>query len=54
VPGARRVEATASGRVVRDLGTREDVPGKPVQLTILGGLQDYAARRIGLDPARSW
>lgn len=49
VPGARRVEATASGRVVRDLGTREDVPGQPIQLTILGGLQDYAARRIGLE-----
>jgi penicillin-binding protein 2 len=49
VPGARRVEATASGRVVRDLGTREDVPGKPVQLTIDGPLQDYAARRIGLE-----
>ncbi len=49
VPGARRVEATASGRVVRDLGTREDVPGKPVQLTIHAGLQDYAARRLGLE-----
>ncbi len=49
VPGARRVEATASGRVVRDLGTREDVPGKPIQLTIDAGLQDYAARRIGLE-----
>ena len=49
VPGARRVEATASGRVVRDLGTRQDVPGKPIQLTINGPLQDYAARRIGLE-----
>jgi penicillin-binding protein 2 len=49
VPGARRVEATASGRVVRDLGTREDVPGKPIQLTINGPLQDYASRRIGLE-----
>lgn len=49
VPGARRVEATATGRVVRDLGTREDVPGQPIQLTVLGGLQDYAARRIGLE-----
>jgi penicillin-binding protein 2 len=48
-PGARRVEATASGRIVRDLGTREDVPGKPIQLTINGPLQDYAARRIGLE-----
>lgn len=49
IPGARRVEATASGRVVRDLGTREDVAGKPIQLTINGPLQDYAARRIGLE-----
>ena len=47
VPGARRVEVTASGRLVRDLQTREDIQGKPVQLTIDGPLQDYAARRIG-------
>jgi cell division protein FtsI/penicillin-binding protein 2 len=49
VPGARRVEATASGRVVRELGTREDVPGQPVQLTVHAGLQEYAARRMGLE-----
>ncbi|MEY2943410.1 MAG: penicillin-binding protein 2 [Pseudomonadota bacterium] len=49
VPGARRAEVTASGRIVRDLDTREDVPGKPIQLTINGGLQDYAARRIGVE-----
>ncbi len=49
VPGARRVEVTASGRLVRDLETREDVQGKPIQLTIDGPLQDYAARRIGLE-----
>ncbi|MEJ5975883.1 penicillin-binding protein 2 [Novosphingobium sp. PS1R-30] len=48
-PGARRVEVTASGRVVRDLDTREDVPGKPLHLTINGPLQDYAARRLGLE-----
>jgi penicillin-binding protein 2 len=47
VPGARRVEVTASGRLVRELQTREDIQGKPVQLTIDGPLQDYAARRIG-------
>lgn len=47
VPGARRVEVTASGRIVRDLETREDIQGKPVKLTIDGPLQDYAARRIG-------
>ena len=49
VPGARRVEVTASGRIVRDLETREDIQGKPLRLTIDGPLQDYAARRIGLE-----
>lgn len=49
VPGARRVEVTASGRIVRDLETREDIQGKPVQTTIDGPLQDYAARRLGLE-----
>ncbi|KWV95947.1 penicillin-binding protein 2 [Erythrobacter sp. AP23] len=49
VPGARRVEVTASGRIVRELETREDVQGDPVRLTIDGPLQDYAARRIGLE-----
>ena len=48
-PGARRVEVTASGRIVRDLDTREDEQGAPVRLTIDGPLQDYAARRIGLE-----
>lgn len=48
-PGARRVEVTAGGRIVRDLESREDVPGKPVRLTISGPLQDYAARRIGTE-----
>ena len=49
VPGARRAEVTASGKVVRDLEMREDVPGHPVKLTIDGPLQDFAARRIGLE-----
>lgn len=48
-PGARRSEVTAGGRVVRDLESREDVPGSTVKLTINGPLQDYAARRIGLE-----
>jgi penicillin-binding protein 2 len=42
---------TASGRVVRDLDMREDVPGNPIKLTIDGALQDFAARRIGLESA---
>ncbi len=49
VPGARRVEVTASGKIVRDLDTREDLPGATLKLTIDGQLQDYAARRIGLE-----
>lgn len=51
VPGARRVEVTASGKVVRDLEMREDVPGQPLKLTINAPLQDYASRRIGLESA---
>jgi penicillin-binding protein 2 len=46
-PGARRVEVTARGRIVRDLATRPDVPGKSVRLTIDAGLQEYAGRRMG-------
>lgn len=48
-PGARRAEVTASGRIVRDLDMREDVQGRSIQLTIDGPLQDYAARRLGLE-----
>src|SRR5690606_18713033 len=48
-PGARRSEVTASGRIVRDLEMREDKQGGSIQLTIDGPLQDYAARRIGLE-----
>ena len=50
-PGARRTEVTASGRIVRDLDSREDIPGETLKLTIDAQLQDYAARRIGLESA---
>lgn len=50
-PGARRVEVTAGGRIVRDLDTREDVQGRAIKLTIDGQLQDFASRRIGLQSA---
>ncbi|MDE2435061.1 MAG: penicillin-binding protein 2 [Sphingomonadales bacterium] len=50
-PGARRAEVTASGKIVRDLEMREDVPGKTLKLTVNGQLQDYASRRIGLESA---
>ncbi|NBC36319.1 penicillin-binding protein 2 [Novosphingobium sp. FSY-8] len=49
VPGARRAEVTASGKFVRDLDTREDVPGAPIKLTIDAALQEYVARRIGTE-----
>ena len=45
--GAKRVEVTARGKVVAELPTRADVPGKTQRLTIDAGLQEYAARRIG-------
>ena len=49
VPGARRVEVTAGGKIVRDLDSRDDIPGKPIRLSIDGPLQDFASRRIGLE-----
>lgn len=46
-PGARRVEVTARGKVIRDLSKRDDVPGNPIKLTIDSDLQHFAARRLG-------
>ncbi|WP_187335994.1 penicillin-binding protein 2 [Novosphingopyxis iocasae] len=46
-PGAKRVEVTASGKIVQELTTRSDVPGKPVQLALDVDLHHYAARRLG-------
>lgn len=51
LPGATRVEVTASGKFVRDLEHRDDIPGKPIKLTIDAELQDFASRRIGLESA---
>ena len=48
-PGAKRTEVTARGKIVRELSTRPDTPGKPVQLTIDIDLHNYAARRLGLE-----
>ncbi|WP_085809619.1 penicillin-binding protein 2 [Sphingomonas sp. TZW2008] len=46
-PGAKRIEVTARGKLVAELATRPDVPGKSQRLTIDVGLQEYAARRLG-------
>ncbi len=48
-PGAKRTEVTARGKIVRELSTRNDTPGKPVQLTIDIDLHNYAARRMGVE-----
>ena len=45
--GASRVEVTARGELVRELGTRADTPGDTLELTIDRDLQSYAARRLG-------
>lgn len=46
-PGAKRVEVTAGGKVVRELDTQPDTQGETLHLSIDGDLQDYAARRMG-------
>lgn len=46
-PGAKRVEVTARGKLVRELTTRGDVPGQTIKLTIDEPLQAFAARRLG-------
>ena len=45
-PGAKRVEVTARGKIVRELTTRPDTPGQSIKLTIDAGLQEYAGRRL--------
>ncbi len=46
-PGGQRVEVTARGKLVRELESEPDRSGQTVALTIDGGLQDFAARRMG-------
>jgi penicillin-binding protein 2 len=48
-PGAKRVEVTARGKIVKELTTKSDTPGKPVQLTIDIDLHNYTARRLGTE-----
>jgi penicillin-binding protein 2 len=45
-PGAKRVEVTARGKIMQELTTRQDTPGRSIQLTIDAGLQEYAGRRL--------
>jgi len=48
-PGAKRVEVTARGKIIRELETQADIPGKPLQLALDVDLQEYAARRLGTE-----
>ncbi len=44
--GAIRAEVNAYGRIIRELGHEEGVPGQDVWLTIDGELQKFAAQRL--------
>lgn len=46
-PGAKRIEVTARGKLVRELETRPETPGTAQRLTIDLPLQHYVARRLG-------
>ena len=46
-PGAKRLEVTAHGKLIRELATQSDTSGNTLPLTIDAGLHEYAARRLG-------
>lgn len=48
-PGLKRAEVTAHAEIVRELSTVPDRRGETLALTVDAGLQDYAARRLGLE-----
>jgi len=47
MPGAKRTEVTAHGRLVQELTTKPEQMGHTLRLTIDAPLQEYAARRLG-------
>jgi penicillin-binding protein 2 len=49
--GTLRVEISAAGRVMRELGRVEGTPGRDVQLTIDKGLQNFAMQRMAGESA---
>ena len=51
--GTQKIEVSAAGRVMRELGRVEGTPGKDLELTLDLGLQAYAMRRMaGLERGR--
>jgi penicillin-binding protein 2 len=49
--GNRRIEVNAAGRVMRELGRDDGIPGTDVQLTIDHSLQNYAQARMADESA---
>lgn len=49
--GVTRVEVNAYGRIIRELGNEQGVPGKDVYLTIDQQLQQFTAQRLGAESA---
>ena len=47
VPGGKRLEVTARGKLIRELSTLSDKSGQTLRLTVDAGLHEYAARRLG-------
>ncbi|RVV96756.1 penicillin-binding protein 2 [Mesobaculum littorinae] len=46
--GSKRIEVNAAGRVMRELGRDEGIPGSDLQLTIDSGLQNFTQARLSL------
>jgi penicillin-binding protein 2 len=49
--GNRRIEINAAGRVMRELGRDEGVPGADIQLTVDHALQNFVQARMGEESA---
>ncbi|SES00849.1 peptidoglycan glycosyltransferase [Tranquillimonas rosea] len=46
--GSKRIEVNAAGRVMRELGRDEGIPGADLQLTVDQGLQNFVQARLEL------
>lgn len=46
--GARRIEVNAAGRVMRELGRDDGIPGADLQLTVESRLQNFTEARLAL------
>ncbi len=46
MPGIKQLEVNVHGQIVRDLSTKESIPGETLRLTIDSRLQDFGASRF--------